>query len=569
MLATLTIRDVVLIDHLQLEFRPGLSALTGETGAGKSILLDALGLAMGARGDAGLVRAGAGQAGVTAAFELPAGHPVLAILAAQDITAEAGEPLVLRRLVTADGRSRAFVNDQPVSVALLRRIGGHLVEIHGQFESQRLLDPASHGDLLDAFGGLRPLTDATGIARRRWRQAVEACAEAAARLATAERDRDLLSSALEEMDTLAPRPGEEAELAERRSLLMHAEKLIQAMDEAARALAGGSVERGGRAVDAVLTGAARTLERVAATCDGRLDAVIAALDRAASEATEAMALLERAVADLDLDPQHLESVEERLFALRALARKHDCQVDDLVRLREEVAARLAALEDGSDAVRRLSEAEAAARGAYSEVATDLSQARSAAAARLDAAVAAELEPLRLGRARFETEVAPSAEERDWTDHGWDRVQFRVATNPGAAPGPLNRIASGGELARFMLALKVVLARADPVPTLVFDEVDAGIGGAVAAAVGDRLARLAEDVQVLVLTHSPQVAARGGHHWRVSKQVEGTTARTSVRILDPAERREEIARMLAGAEVTEQARAAASSLMAGAGALAGP
>ncbi|TVR83192.1 MAG: DNA repair protein RecN [Rhodospirillales bacterium] len=568
MLATLSIRDVVLIERLDLEFRPGLATLTGETGAGKSILLDALGLALGARAEAGLVRTGAAQAAVTAVFELSAAHPVRVLLAAQELHSDVDEPLVLRRIVGADGRSRAFVNDQPASVALLRQIGGQLVEIHGQFESQRLLDPSSHRDLLDAFGGLQPRAAATAAARRLWQEAAAAHAAAADELAAAARNRDFLRQTLDELESLDPQPGEEADLAERRSILMNAEKLMLAMDEAAQALSGRSVEHGGRAVDAVLSAAARSLERVAASCEGRLDGVIATLERATSEATEAMALLDRAVADLDLDANNLEAVEERLFALRALARKHDCAVDDLPRLRDETANRLAALEDGSDSLERMAAAEIAAREAYRTAASDLSDARSAAAAMLDAAVATELEPLRLGRARFETAVEPSDAERDWADRGWDRVQFRVATNPGAAPGPLNRIASGGELARFMLALKVVLARADPVPTLVFDEVDAGIGGAVAAAVGDRLARLAATVQVLVLTHSPQVAARGEHHWRVSKRLEDSVARTAVQILGPAERQEEIARMLAGAEITDQARAAAGSLIADAAACAG-
>lgn len=553
MLATLTIRDVVLVDRLELAFRPGLCVLTGETGAGKSILLDALGLALGSRAETRLVRHGAAQATVTANFELEPDHPAFSRLAEHGIDAS-DDGLILRRTVGGDGRSRAFVNDQPVSAAVLRRVGETLVEVHGQFESQRLLDPSSHRDLLDAYGGLNALADSVAAARRAWRQVQGALAAAEADLAAAKRDEDYLRHVVDELDALDPRPGEEEELALRRATLMSAEKLIQAMDEAAGAIAGD-----GRGAQTMLRNACRILERVAEKADGKLDAAIAALDQAASEAEEAAAQLERAVSDLDLDPAHLEQVEERLFALRAAARKHSCAADALPRLREELTARLTGLEDGSAAITQLAAKEASCRAVYREVADRLSQARAEAARDLDAAIAAELEPLRLGKARFHTRV-DVGDEADWGDRGWDRVTFQVATNPGAPPGPLSRIASGGELARFMLALKVVLARADPVPTLVFDEVDAGIGGAVAAAVGDRLARLADEVQVLVITHSPQVAARGGHHWRVSKDMDPDGARTRVRVLGEAERKEEIARMLAGARVTEEARAAAVSLL---------
>ena len=557
MLSTLSIRDVVLIDRLELEFRPGLCALTGETGAGKSILLDALGLALGIRADARLVRHGAVQAIVSASFEVEAGNPVFAILEEHGVGVGEGD-LVLRRVLGTDGRSRAFVNDQPVSIALLRRIGDALVEIHGQFESQRLLDPATHRDLLDAFGRLRPLCEATSRSWHAWRAAAEARDRAEAALETARRDEAYLRHAVDELDALDPHSGEEEQLAQHRALLMNGEKLMQAMDEAASELNGTGGER---SVEDALRAAVRLLERVADRAEGRLDAAVSALERSLSEVVEGQALLEKTVADMDLDPRRLEEIEERLFALRALARKHGCGVDDLAELRGTLAKKLAAVDDGAESVARLVREQEEARARYLEAADRQSVARSKAASELDVRVAAELEPLRLGKARFNTGVERLG-EKEWGEHGMDRVAFEVATNPGSPPGPLTRIASGGELARFMLALKVVLAQADPVPTLIFDEVDAGIGGAVAAAVGERLARVAGEVQVLVLTHSPQVAALGGHHWRVSKSASDAGAKTRVDVLDETARKEEIARMLAGTKITEEARAAAESLLQG-------
>ncbi|MBK8909521.1 MAG: DNA repair protein RecN [Rhodospirillales bacterium] len=551
MLAALTIRDVVLIDRLELEFGSGLAALTGETGAGKSILLDALGLALGSRADARLVRHGSSHASVSARFEVAADHPAYTMLQEQGIGAS-DDGIVLRRTLGADGRSRAYINDQPVGVALLRQVGETLVEIHGQFESQRLLDPASHRELLDAYGGTQP--SATATAFRDWRDASRARRAAAEALEAAKRDEDYLRHVVAELEKLDPQVGEEAELAERRAFLMNAEKLAVALEDAARELSGGE-----RSVDAALRGALRHLERIAERVEGRLEPVIASLERAASEAEEAEAQLNRVAADLDLDPRHLEEAEERLFALRALARKHACAVDDLARLRDDLTARLLALEDGSDRLARLREDEQAARRRYQDAAAALSAARRDAAVRLDAAVADELEPLRLGKATFVTGI-DTLDDKDWGEAGWDRVAFEIATNPGMPPGPISRIASGGELARFMLALKVVLARADPISTLIFDEVDAGIGGAVAAAVGERLARLAHDVQVLVVTHSPQVAARGDSHWRISKMADADRTTTIVEGLDADGRKEEIARMLAGARITDEARAAADRLL---------
>ena len=554
MLRTLTIRDVVLIGRLELSFVSGLGVLTGETGAGKSILLDALGLALGMRADARLVRHGTPQASVTAEFEVVEDHIVKRILAEQGIEA-GGEALLLRRVLSADGRSRAFVNDQPVSVTLLRRLGCSLVEMHGQFESQRLLDQSTHRQLLDAYGGTAPLLAAVLAAWRTWSAATEARIRAAGELERLGRDEEYLRHAVAEIGELDPQPGDEEELAARRTLMMHSEKLIEAINQAAGELGAG------RGVGDSLSAAIRHLERVAEMAGGRLDGVVAALGRAVLEAEEASALLAKASAEMDLDPQSLEAVEERLFALRGLARKHRVTVDALAALGGELAGQLAAFEDGGANLARLEGDEAAARSAYIEAAKELSKARRVAAEKLDKVVAGELAPLKLGKARFVTALEPLGED-GWGELGMDGAAFQVATNPGAPPGPLNKISSGGELARFTLALKVALAEADPVPTVVFDEVDSGVGGAVAAAVGERLARLAGSFQVLVITHSPQVAARGLHHWRVSKSEAASGALTAVDVLTEEARNEEIARMLAGAKVTDEARAAAGSLLQG-------
>ncbi|MFO1127997.1 MAG: DNA repair protein RecN [Rhodospirillales bacterium] len=564
MLASLSIRDVVIIDRLDLEFPEGLCALTGETGAGKSILLDALGLGLGGRGDTRLVRHGAAQATVNARFVLPAGHPAFALIEEHGLPAAAEEGaeegvLVLRRVLGGDGRSRAYVNDQAVGIGLLRRIGETLVEIHGQYDNQRLLDPGEHRRLLDAFAGLGGEVRATASAWQAWQAARQARAEAEQALIAARRDEAFLRHAVEEIAALRPEAGEEARLAARRTTLMHAEKLIQALQDAMAELQ----PAGGRGAGEALRQALRTLERQAAKAEGRLDPVIAALERALSELTDAADRLARIAGDADLDPGQLEAVEERLFALRALARKHAVAADDLAALGEDMAERLASIDIADNRIAALGQAEAAAERAYLAAAAVLTDARVAAAGRLDGAIAAELEPLRLGRARFVTRITPLA-PAEWGAHGRDRVAFEVATNPGVPPGPLARIASGGELARFMLALKVVLAEADPVPTLVFDEVDAGVGGAVADAVGERLARLAAGVQVLVVTHSPQVAARGHHQWQIRKSAGDATTTIAVAALDATGRREEIARMLAGAAVTDEARAAALSLLQGAG-----
>jgi DNA repair protein RecN (Recombination protein N) len=555
MLLGLTIRDVVLIDRLDLAFHGGLCVLTGETGAGKSILLDALGLALGVRAESSLVRHGAEQAVVTAEFSLNPRHPVRRLLADAGIDA-AGDSLVLRRVVAADGRSRAFIDDQPASVGLLKQAGETLVEIQGQFEQQGLLDPETHRAALDAYGVEAARLAALAAAWRQWRELARERDAATAAIAKARADEDYLRHALAELDALDPVAGEEARLAQERMMLMSREKLGEALEAALGELRG---ERGG---ERALHAAQRQLERLKDKAQGRLDAAIAALDRATLEAGEAVTQIETAARGLERDGSSLEKIEERLFALKALARKHNVAIDALPVLRQAIGARIAALDDGGAAALRLERRAAEARQDYVAAAEHVAKERRAAAKKLDAAVTKELAPLKLERARFVTVLTPLAES-DWGAAGSERVHFEVATNPGAPAGPLARIASGGELSRFMLALKVVLAKTSPVPTLVFDEVDSGIGGAVAAAVGERLHRLGEELQVLVVTHSPQVAARGAHHWRVAKQQAQTRTLTRVEKLTAEERREEIARMLSGSAVTAEARAAAASLMEGA------
>ncbi len=552
MLVSLGIRDVVLVDRLELQFQPGLSALTGETGAGKSILLDALGLALGARGDAGLVRRSAAQATVTAEFDVGPNHPARTSLAEQGL--DANGTLVLRRILGADGRSRASINDQAVSIGLLRSIGRTLVEVHGQFDQHGLLDPDTHRDVLDAFGGLGPSATVVGVAHGAWRAAEQALAEATQRQARAAAESEQLGHWLAELDQLKPQPGEEAALAERRVRLQQASRLAQAL-ETVQAELGGD-----RGVETRVAGALRSLGRLPAEAAKLTEPVAAALERAAAELAEAGERLAGLMRDAGDEPNALERLEDRLFALRAAARKHGVAVDALPELHQRMAASLAELTDGSGQLARLGAAAQEARAAYAAAAARLTAARIAAAAALDRAILAELPPLKLDKARFRT-LVEALGEAGWSAHGADRVAFEIATNPGSAPGPLARIASGGELSRIMLALKVVLARISPVPTLVFDEVDSGIGGAVAAAVGDRLARLGDSLQVLVVTHSPQVAARARHQLRVVKSGKDGATVTTVEPLGARERREEIARMLSGALVTEEARAAADRLLA--------
>ncbi|HYG28331.1 MAG TPA: DNA repair protein RecN [Caulobacteraceae bacterium] len=561
MLIGLGIRDVVLIEALDLSIGPGLTALTGETGAGKSIILDALGLAVGARADAGLVRRGAAQAVATAIFALPADHAAFALLDEKGLSYERDEDLVLRRSVSADGRSRAFVNDQATSVGVLKELGALLLEVHGQHETVGLLDARTHRPLFDAFGQVN--TAPVAGAWSGWRAArerAEALREAAGRSAA---EIEEITLRLSELDRLAPREGEELALAEERALLGAAEKALTDIAAAREALAGdGTTSRLGQAFRALERARERAVQ-AGLTADGaalsRLNAACEAVDRALVEAQEAAAAIDAAADSFDVDPERLEKAEERLFALRAMARKLGVQVDDLPATRAEFAARLQAVENSEGALREAEAAEKAARAAYAAAANTLSAERRAAGDRLAAAVEAELAPLKLEKARFRVAIEPLAEDRAGPS-GMDRVAFEVSTIPGAPFGPLEAIASGGELARFALALKATLAGkgGGAQPLMIFDEVDQGVGGAVADAVGLRLRRLAAEAQVLVVTHSAQVAARADTHWRISKG--GESVRTEVAVLSSAEREEEIARMLAGAEVTEAARAAARALI---------
>jgi DNA repair protein RecN (Recombination protein N) len=547
MLTTLAIRDVVLIESLDLEFGPGLGVLTGETGAGKSILLDALGLALGMRADSGLVRAGQAQASVSVGFEVAPDHPALTLLDENGLAREPGEPLIVRRIVKADGGSRAFVNDQAVSAGLQRELGARLVEIHGQHDERGLLNPRGHRALLDAYGRIE--TGETEAAWQRRRALEEALAAARAQAETAERDRDWLAFSVEELGRLAPEAGEEEKLANLRATMQAGARLGDELGTIAALL------QGSEGAAALLRQAARRLDRIAAD-HPLLAEALAALDRAAIEAGEGEDALARAGEALTFDPAALEQAEARLFEIRALARKHRVEADALPALHEELKHRLGAIEASGEHIAALEAELAAARAAYDEAAAALGRRRRAAAVRLDAAVAAELAPLKLDSARFRTALA----EAEPGPSGRDRVEFEISTNPGAPFGPLLRIASGGELSRFILALKVALAEEGGATTMIFDEIDRGVGGAVASAIGERLHRLAARGQVLVVTHSPQVAARGARHLLIEKSHDGLVTRTGVQLLDESRRREEIARMLSGARITDEARAQAERLL---------
>jgi DNA repair protein RecN (Recombination protein N) len=550
MLTGLSIRDVVLIESLDLEFGPGLGVLTGETGAGKSILLDALGLALGVRADSGLVRHGQAQAVVTASFDLPPDHAARTLLAENGLDGEPGEPLVVRRILRADGGSRALVNDQSASVGLLRDLSATLVEIHGQHDDRGLLNPRGHRALLDAFGRI----DTTEAERafHAWGEAEAALAAARQALEDAARDREWLEHAVAELETLRPEPGEEEALAALRANMQKGARLAGDIAAIAQLLDG---SEGGLAL---LRQALRRLERIGHE-DERLADALAALDRALIEAGGAEDALAAAADALACDPARLEEAETRLFEIRALARKHRVASDALPALATELGARLAALTAGEESLARLEEQVRAARSAYEAASVALTKAREAAATRLDEAVGGELAPLKLDSAKFRTLVEPLAEAQ-WSAKGRDRVEFEVSTNPGAPFAPLTRIASGGELSRFILALKVALAERGGAGTMIFDEIDRGVGGAVASAVGERLHRLAESAQLLVVTHSPQVAARGARHLLIEKSHDGLVTRTGVHVLDEGRRREEIARMLSGAQVTDEARAQAGRLL---------
>ena len=556
MLARLSIRDIVLIDRLDIDFTSRLSVLTGETGAGKSILLDAFALALGARGDVALVRQGAEQGQVTAAFELPSGHPAVALMAANDIPAE--DELILRRVQFADGRTRAFVNDQPVSAQTLKALGAALVEIHGQHDERALVDMSTHRRLLDAFGGLEGEADEV---ERRWeaRRARENEMRALrAEVERAQREADFLRHAVEELQRLAPEPSEETALAERRATMMQAEKVAGDLRDAHEAVAGAT------SPVPALSAALRRLERRTSQAPALIEPAVKALDAALTALDDARGHLDQALRAADHDPRELERIEERLFALRAAARKHNVPVDGLNALAARYAADLGLIDAGAERLAALQSAAREADTHYRKAAAALSQGRRTAAAKLDGAVNGELKPLKLERAKFMTEIVTEPDAGG--PHGIDRIEFWVQTNPGTRPGPLMKVASGGELARFLLALKVVLADRGSAPTLVFDEVDTGVGGAVADAIGVRLARLGRRAQVIAVTHAPQVAARADRHYLISKSALDKGKRVATRVAELAadKRREEIARMLAGAEITAEARAAAERLIKAAG-----
>jgi len=553
MLVQLSIRDIVLIDRLDLGLGRGLTVLTGETGAGKSILLDAFSLSLGARGDGALVRQGAAQGQVTAVFELDAGHPALAAAAAQDI--DAGGGLILRRVQLADGRTRAFVNDQRVTTQALRGIARELVEIHGQHDDRALVNSSTHRQLIDTYGGLSKELGAVRAAHARMRDIRAESVREQARIEKVRAEADYLRHAFAELDKLAAQPGEEEALALRRSIMMQAEKVAGELRDVYDAVAGDGSPL------STLSSALRRLERRQAQAPGLIAPAAQALDAALTALDLAAQVLDQSLRDADFDPRELEQVEERLFALRAGGRKYAVPVDALPELAEKFAASLAELDAGEAKLLQLTRAVEVAEAEYEASARILSEARKKGAAALDAAVNAELAPLKLEGAKFSTEISAEPAGPD----GCDQVEFWVRTNPGTRPGPLMKIASGGELARFMLALKVVLADQGSAPTLVFDEIDTGVGGAVADAIGQRLARLASRVQVLAVTHAPQVAARALGHFRIAKDPMDRGSRVATRVTDLGKeaRREEIARMLAGATITDEARAAATRLMEGA------
>ncbi|MTI19153.1 DNA repair protein RecN [Rhodobacteraceae bacterium RKSG542] len=552
MLVSLSIRDIVLIDRLDLQFAEGMSVLTGETGAGKSILLDSLSLALGGRGDAGLVRHGEKQAQVTAVFDVPMAHPVRELLRENDL--ESDSDIILRRVQAADGRTRAFLNDAPVSAGLMRQVGSSLVEVHGQHDDRALVEPESHRQILDSFGGLEALCAKTGTAARAVKTAEKTLKDHVARIEEARREADYLRASADELATLNPHEGEEEALAIRRQDMMQVEKIAGDLRDAYDTLDGQT------SPIPELSSLLRRLERKVDQAPNYLTSVVENLGSALDQLEEARGGLEQALRETDFDRGELEATEERLFALRAASRKFSVPVDELPRLREAMETDLADLDAGEDKLQALEKAVVEARAAYDKIAADLSKKREKAARLLEKAVHEELPALKLERARFIINQDSDPEARGL--EGIDTIEFWAQTNPGTRPGPMFKVASGGELSRFLLALKVSLADKGSAPTLVFDEIDTGVGGAVAEAIGVRLARLASTVQVLTVTHAPQVAARANGHFLIQKgEVAKDTIATRVNELGDAERREEIARMLSGSSITEEARAAADRLMA--------
>ena len=549
MLLSLAVRDIILIDRLDLVFRPGLNVLTGETGAGKSILLDALGFALGHRGRADLVRSGAEQGEVVAEFDVAGNAAVAAILSEAGLP-QGAETLMIRRTNTPEGRKSAWVNDRRCSGEVLRTLSAALVEIHGQHDDRGLLDPRGHRDLLDAFAEAEPLREAVRAAWAVMGRAERRLREARATLEAARQDEEFLRHAIGELDKLDPQPGEDAELDIQRRQMQAAARLREDVVRAEQAV-------GQDGAEGPLNDALRWIEAAAAQLDGIADPVVTALERVLSELSEAQVGVSTLLDSLDFDPMELERIEERLFAIRGLARKHGVLPDMLGSFAVEMREKLSAIDDGADRIGLLERDLAEARADYAASAAALRTHREDAAGGLDAAMAAELAPLRMERAVFSTRIEDAQPSPD----GTESVTFTVATNPGAPAGPINKIASGGELSRFLLALKVCLTtRADGL-TMIFDEIDRGVGGATADAVGRRLAAIADRAQVLVVTHSPQVAARGDHHWRIAKSVADGVTTTDVVPLDPDARIDEIARMISGDTVTDEARAAARSLLA--------
>lgn len=552
MLQSLSIRNVVLIDKLDLDFKSGLSVLTGETGAGKSILLDSLGLVLGNRAETSLIRQGEDKLSVTAQFSLQKQTPALRALL-DEYEIEADDELLIKRSLTRDGKGKIFINDQPAGAKLLKEIGKYLVEVHGQFDNQGLLNPANHLDVLDAYGAYKPLVERTAAAFAAYKKARAARQEAEKNIARAKEDEENLRHWVDELEKMNPRPDEEDELGKKRQEMMNAEKIIDSLNYAYGAL----TERAD--VQGAIRSAQSAMDKANTLVDGRYQTIIDMLDQALIDISETVNELEEVSHNVSLNQNELENIEERLYALRGLSRKHNVAVSDLPQTLADFRNRLSTIELGEEGIAALRKAEDTAKLDYVKAANELSSARQAAALQLDNKVMSELPPLKMEKARFVT-VVEKTDESGWSEKGFNNVYFTVATNPNSPQGPLNKIASGGELARFMLALKVNLAQSSSVATMIFDEVDAGVGGATAQAVGERLARLARDVQVLVVTHSPQVAACGNNHFKVEKSTAGNVTTTTVRELTKIEKSEEIARMLAGEVITDAARAAAKVLM---------
>lgn len=552
MLSELTINNVVLIDKLDLEFKSGLSVLTGETGAGKSILLDSLGLVLGNRAEVSQIRQGTEKLSVTAVFEGEGKkEEVSEFLKEYEIETD-GE-LVIKRTLDKNGKGKIFINDQLISAKLLKEIGKFLVEIHGQYDNQGLLNPANHKSILDAYGNYKDLKQTVKRCWQEYKQAEKARQEAEANIAQAKEDEDNLRHWVEELERIGTYSGEEEELSQKRLELMNAEKLIDNLKAAYSSL------NGNFDIVSALRQAQTAMEKANQIVAGKYDAIVDILEQSRINAEEAQNEIEEATNNINLNQNELDKIEERIYALRSIARKHQVSVEELPEVLEKFKQRLNNLEMGEDGLQNLRQKEEQARLSYKEQAKELSSQRKATALVLDGKVMAELAPLKMEKAKFITQIEEQKPE-EWSEDGIDKIQFTVSTNPNSPQGPLNKIASGGELARFMLALKVNLAQTSNVSTMIFDEVDAGVGGATAKAVGERLARLAKDVQVLVVTHSPQVAASGNHHYKVEKNTQQNVTTTQVRELNGIERQEEIARMLAGETVTQEARAAAKVLL---------